>query len=228
MNQLGTLPKQSFRYEIPATSISAVNGTTVEVFWNDVQNGKYAEEAYYVTDQGAGLSGRVVNGKLHPGDTVRLLTRDPETGASVEREVKVKRLEMFHKLVDEAMKGDYVGMIFEGLENGVLQRGCAIVGTDSALHNLGSSARLIGVVELNDQRANPFKNGDSIQLYFNGIDVTASFIQVNGDPIAANTTREGVVMGELGGRYCLYPGLVLKLREGGREFGTFTITNIQN
>ena len=188
----------------------------------------YAEEVYYVTDRGPVLQGRVLNGRVAPGDTLRLLTRDPGTGASVEREIKVTAVSMYGKTLDQALKGDYVGLLFSDLERGVLQYGDALVSKQSALHNLGSAARLTGKVELNDQRANPFKNGDSIQVYFNGVDVTASFINVNGEPIPKNTTREGVVLGGLSSQVCLYPGGVLTLRQGGREFGTFTITDIQN
>ena len=92
-------------------------------------------------------------------------------------------------------------------------------------------AKLVGKIELNDQRSTPFVNGNNVQLYVaNGTDVTCYFVDVNGAPIEKNTTRDGVVMSLASTAHrpiCFYPGQVLTIRVGGHTYGTFSILDIQ-
>ena len=112
-----------------------------------------------------------------------------------------------------------------------MQRGDCLVDKSSSLHDLPYGAKLVGKIELNDQRSTPFVNGNNVQLYVaNGTDVTCYFVDVNGAPIEKNTTRDGVVMSLASTAHrpiCFYPGQVLTIRVGGHTYGTFTVLDIQ-
>ena len=191
----------------------------------------YAEDMVYVTGRGLVVSGRVANGRLDTGDTIRLLTYDASTKHSVEKEYIVDGIEMFHKILDYCEKGDNVGLLLKNAEKGDVQRGDCLVDKSSSLHDLPYGAKLVGKVELNEVRSTPFVNGNNVQLYVaNGTDVTCYFVDVNGAPIEKNTTRDGVVMSLASTAHrpmCFYPGQVLTIRVGGHTYGTFTVLDIQ-
>ena len=84
----------------------------------------------------------------------------------------------------------------------------------------------MGTVKLNDQRRSPLYKGATFQVYWAGYDVTAMLVDLNGAELQPNTTRECVSL------TLLYPelfyiGQELTIREGGRTYGTFTITGIE-
>ncbi len=191
----------------------------------------YAEDVVYVTGRGLVVSGRVVNGRVDTGDTIRLLSYDPDTKQSVVKEFTVDGIEMFHKVMDYAEKGDNAGLLLKEAVRGDVQTGDALVGQNTGLKNLTQGARLVGKIELNDLRNNPFQVGDTVQLKVpRGTDVTGLFLDLNGDPIGKNTTRDNVVMRLANSAHrpiCFYPGQQLNIQVGGRIYGTFTIVDIR-
>ena len=90
-----------------------------------------------------------------------------------------------------------------------------------------SPGRFVGTVKMNNEsNTKTLTLGDTFQAYWAGYDVTAMLVDLNGGDITPNTTREGVRLTLLYPAV-LYVGQELTIREGGRTYGTFTVTGIE-
>jgi hypothetical protein len=185
----------------------------------------YVEEYYNITGRGRVISGRVVNGSIKVGDKVTLISCNESTDTPERTNYTVLGIEMFHKTLDEAQKGDNVG-IFLSTDTGIkTPTGSALVNEGSSLKS--SPGRFVGTMKLNNNTGTKTLTlGDTFQVYWAGYDVTAMLVDLNGSDLKPNTTREGVKL-TLSSPAVFYVGQELTIREGGRTYGTFTVTGIQ-
>ena len=184
----------------------------------------YVEEYFNITSRGRVVTGKVLNGSIRTGDKVTLISYDESTKAPVRTTYTVEGIEMFRKMVDEARKGDNAGILLSTDTSIKTPKGSALVNQGSSLKS--TPGRFVGTVKLNDQRRSPLYKGATFQVYWAGYDVTAMLVDLNGAELQPNTTRECVSL------TLLYPelfyiGQELTIREGGRTYGTFTITGIE-
>ena len=76
------------------------------------------EDVFSITGRGTVATGRVERGKLKTGDEVEIVGLTDE-----KRKVVVTGVEMFRKLLDEAVTGDNIGALLRGVQRDEIERG---------------------------------------------------------------------------------------------------------
>jgi len=76
------------------------------------------EDVFHVKGRGVVITGKVIKGTIHIEDEIYWHTK--EAGLI---KARVTGIEMFRKLVDEAIEGDNVGLLLSGLRNNEPQPG---------------------------------------------------------------------------------------------------------
>ena len=191
----------------------------------------YVEDVFNVTDRGTVVTGRVTNGKVKTGDKVVVYSWD-DSGNLLTIEAEVGGIEMFHKILDEAEKGDNVGLLLgDSSLKDQIQRGSAVVMAGSRLKPY--TGNYVGTVYCDPKgRTSPMKQEHKFQYFVATTDVAGDFLDMNFSSfndarnIYPGETREGVVI-ELSRPLLVYQGMEISIRAGGRTFGTFTVTGRQ-
>ena len=191
----------------------------------------YVEDVFNITDRGTVVTGRVTNGKVKTGDKVVVYSWD-DSGNLLTIEAEVGSIEMFHKILDEAEKGDNVGLLLgDSSLKDQIQRGSAVVMAGSRLKPY--TGNYVGTVYCDPKgRTSPMKQEHKFQYYVATTDVAGDFLDMNFSSfndarnIYPGETREGVVI-ELSRPLLVYQGMEISIRAGGRTFGTFTVTGRQ-
>ena len=80
------------------------------------------EDVFSITGLGTVATGRVERGTLHLSDEVEIVGIHEET-----RKVVVTGIEMFRKLLDEAVAGDNIGALLRGVQRNAIERGQCLV-----------------------------------------------------------------------------------------------------
>ena len=209
----------TFLYRELANAASGVNELSKDDFL------MYVEESYAITGRGRVVTGKVLNGIIRVGNKVTLISCDENTGAPARATYTVEGIEMFRRQMDSAEKGDNVGILLSADTGIKTPKGSALVNEGSSLKS--SPGRFVGTFKRNsDYATKTLALGDTFQVYWAGYDVTAMLVDLNGGDITTDITREGVKL------TLLYPevfyiGQELTIREGGRTYGTFTVTGIE-
>ena len=182
----------------------------------------YVEDVFTVSGRGVVASGRVAFGKLEKGDAITIIAQD-----GTKKQATVAGIEMFRKSLDEAEKGDNIGLNFSAeIEKGMVERGDCIVSASST-HTVSTSAK--GTLKLITQedggRASAISDGFKPQFYRTGMDFTGVITGLANGTMNPGETQENIIV-EFPA-YCgvFYIGQELSVRQAGRTIGTFTITN---
>ena len=189
----------------------------------------YTQEVFTVTGRGTVLTGRVENGRVDTGDHVRVMTYD-DSKQPVTYEVTVEGIEMFHKLLDYAEKGDNVGILIgTAVDRTQVKTGAALVHSDSRLQ-FSQDKKLVGYMDLNGSAPGSGVDMDyTYQFVDSATDYTVQFLDMNGsNPLPMGSGRGGVVAKEIYAPVVWYIGQKLTIRRGGHTFGTYTITGFQD
>ncbi|TRO76543.1 elongation factor Tu, partial [Glycocaulis profundi] len=78
------------------------------------------EDVFSITGRGTVATGRVERGTVRIGETVEIV------GLKDTRTTTVTGVEMFQKLLDEALAGDNVGLLLRGIQKADIQRGMVL------------------------------------------------------------------------------------------------------
>ena len=191
----------------------------------------YVEDIFNITDRGTVVTGRVANGKVKVGDKIVIYSWD-DSGKLLAIDAEVKTIEMFHKFLDEAEKGDNIGIqVGDSSLKDQIQRGSAVVMAGSRLKPY--TGKYVGTVWSDPRhRTTPMTEENKFQYYVATTDVTGIFLDMNYSSfsddrhIYPGETREGVVI-ELTRPLLVYQGMEISIRAGGQTYGTFTVTGRQ-
>jgi len=178
------------------------------------------EDVFTITGRGTVATGRVETGILKVGDEVEIIGIVPER-----RKTVCTGVEMFRKLLDQAMAGDNIGALLRGVQRDDIQRGQVLAKTGS----INPHTKFIGQVYVLKKeeggRHTPFFDGYRPQFYFRTTDVTGSIklpegmeMVMPGDHIDMNV--------ELINPVAMDEGLRFAIREGGRTVGSGVVTKI--
>ncbi len=126
------------------------------------------EDVFSITGRGTVATGRVEQGKIHVGDAVEIVGIK-DTISSV-----ATGLEMFRKLLDEAMAGDNIGMLLRGIEKDQIERGQVIATPKSITPHKKFKAEVYVLTKDEGGRHTPFFKGYKPQFFFRTTDVTGS------------------------------------------------------
>ena len=184
------------------------------------------EDVFLITGRGTVVTGRVTNGKIKTGEHVTVYSWDSE-GKVLALDGTVIGIEMFHKILDTAEKGDNVGIQIDtdGSMKDKVQRGASVVREGSRLKPV---KYVTGTVYSDPARRSTVMTDENKFQYFVGTtDFTASFVTLNGayndERIFPDETRHGVVI-EFIKPVMAYQGQEIAIRGGGQTYGTFTVT----
>jgi len=178
------------------------------------------EDVFTITGRGTVATGRVERGILHVGDEVELVGLHEET-----RKITVTGVEMFKKLLDEAMAGDNIGALLRGVQRDEIERGQVLSKPGSVTPHSKFVGQVYVLKKEEGGRHTPFFDGYRPQFYFRTTDVTGSIklpdgveMVMPGDHIDMNV--------ELITQVAMDENLRFAIREGGRTVGSGVVTTI--
>ncbi|MBU3098137.1 MULTISPECIES: elongation factor Tu [Clostridium] len=178
------------------------------------------EDVFTITGRGTVATGRVETGILKVGEEVEIVGLSED-----KRKVVCTGVEMFRKLLDQAMAGDNIGALLRGVQRADIERG-QVLAKPGSIH---PHAKFVGQVYVLKKeeggRHTPFFDGYRPQFYFRTTDVTGSIklpdgmeMVMPGDHIDMNV--------ELITQVAMDEGLRFAIREGGRTVGSGVVTSI--
>ncbi|MDD3242176.1 MAG: elongation factor Tu [Eubacteriales bacterium] len=178
------------------------------------------EDVFSITGRGTVATGRVERGTVKVQDNVELI------GLSTERRtVVVTGVEMFRKLLDEAMAGDNVGLLLRGVQRNEIERGQVLAKPGTIHPHTHFKGRVYVLNKDEGGRHTPFFNGYRPQFYFRTTDVTGNIALEEGVEMVMpgdNVTMEITLITPI----AIEEGLRFAIREGGRTVGAGAVTSI--
>ena len=166
------------------------------------------------------VTGRVERGRLRPGETVEIVGLGPT------RQTVVTSIEMFQKVLDEAVAGDNIGCLLRGIERDEVERGMVLAAPGSITPHTEFEAEVYVLSKEEGGRHTPFFAGYRPQFYIRTTDVTGEIVGLPegvemvmpGDNVRLRVALDKPVALEEGSRFAI--------REGGRTVGAGVVTKI--
>jgi elongation factor Tu len=126
------------------------------------------EDVFSITGRGTVATGRVERGKIKVGDNVEIV------GIKPTQKTVITGVEMFRKLLDEAIAGDNIGALLRGIEKNQIERGQVIAAPGSINPHKKFKGQVYILSKEEGGRHTPFFKGYRPQFYFRTTDVTGS------------------------------------------------------
>ena len=178
------------------------------------------EDVFSITGRGTVATGRVERGTIKVGDTVEIVGLTDE-----KRSVVVTVVEMFRKLLDQAIAGDNIGCLLRGVQRNEIERGQVLSAPGSIHPHTHFKGQVYVLKKEEGGRHTPFFNGYRPQFYFRTTDVTGTLTLPEGTEMCM--PGDNVVMEiELITEIAIEEGLRFAIREGGRTVGSGVVTEI--
>ena len=178
------------------------------------------EDVFTITGRGTVATGRVERGTVKVGDTVEIVGLMEKPRSTV-----VTGVEMFRKLLDQAVAGDNIGALLRGVERKDVERGQVLAKPASIKPHTQFKGEVYVLTKEEGGRHTPFFNGYRPQFYFRTTDVTGVAhlpegmeMVMPGDNVTMNI--------ELITSIAIEEGLRFAIREGGRTVGAGVVTAI--
>jgi elongation factor Tu len=178
------------------------------------------EDVFTITGRGTVVTGRIERGMVKVGDEVEIVgfTEKP-------RKVVVTGVEMFRKLLDQAVAGDNVGTLLRGVDKNDVERGQVLAKPGSIKPHTKFQANVYVLSKEEGGRHTPFFNGYRPQFYFRTTDVTGMIKLPEG--VEMVMPGDNITMGiELITPIAVEEGLRFAIREGGRTVGAGVVATI--
>ena len=178
------------------------------------------EDVFSITGRGTVATGRVERGTVKVQDTVEIVGLSDEKKTTV-----VTGVEMFRKLLDEAVAGDNIGALLRGIQRNEIERGQVLAAPGSIHPHTHFKGQVYVLKKEEGGRHTPFFNGYRPQFYFRTTDVTGVIELPDG--VEMVMPGDNVVMTiQLITQIAMEEGLLFAIREGGRTVGAGVVTEI--
>jgi elongation factor Tu len=178
------------------------------------------EDVFTITGRGTVATGRVETGILKVGDEVEIV------GLSEEKKKTVcTGVEMFRKLLDQAMAGDNVGVLLRGVQRTDIERGQVLAKPGSIKPHSKFVGQVYVLKKEEGGRHTPFFDGYRPQFYFRTTDVTGTIKLPDGMEMVMPGDHIDMKV-ELITQVAMDEGLRFAIREGGRTVGSGVVTSI--
>ena len=178
------------------------------------------EDVFSITGRGTVATGRVERGVLKVNEEVEIVGITEET-----RKVVVTGIEMFRKLLDEAMPGDNIGALLRGVQRDEIERGQVLCKPGSVTPHKKFTAQVYVLTKDEGGRHTPFFNNYRPQFYFRTTDVTGVCELPAGTEMCMPGDNVEMTV-ELIHRVAMEQGLRFAIREGGRTVGSGAVATI--
>ena len=178
------------------------------------------EDVFSIKGRGTVVTGRVDRGKVKVGEPVEIVGLMEKSMSSV-----VTGVEMFHKLLDEGMAGDNLGLLLRGIERTDVERGMVIAKPGSITPHTKFMSEVYVLKREEGGRHKAFFNGYRPQFYIRTMDVTGSIKLPEGVEMVMPGDNVNLEV-ELIIPVALEQGSKFAIREGGLTVGAGVITKI--
>lgn len=179
------------------------------------------EDVFTITGRGTVATGRVERGHIKVGDNVEIVGMQEKATSTV-----VTGVEMFRKILDEAVAGDNIGALLRGVERNDIERGQVLAQPGTIKPHTKFSAEVYVLTKEEGGRHTPFFNGYRPQFYFRTTDVTGNISLPEGTEMCM--PGDNVTMDiELITPIAMEEGLRFAIREGGHTVGAGVVTKIE-
>uniref|UniRef100_A0A3Q7GYB4 Tr-type G domain-containing protein n=1 Tax=Solanum lycopersicum TaxID=4081 RepID=A0A3Q7GYB4_SOLLC len=182
------------------------------------------EDVFSITGRGTVATGRVERGTVKTGEIVDIV------GLKDTRNTTVTGVEMFQKILDEAMAGDNVGLLLRGIQKIDIQRGMVLAKPGSITPHTKFEALVYVLKKEEGGRHSPFFAGYRPQFYMRTTDVTGKVTAIMTDKgeeskMVMPGDRVNMVV-ELIMPVACEQGMRFAIREGGKTVGAGVIQKI--
>jgi len=177
------------------------------------------EDVFSITGRGTVATGRVERGKIKVGDAVEII------GFGRVLQSVATGLEMFRKILDEAIAGDNIGILLRGIEKDQVERGMVIAAPKTVTPHKKFKGEVYVLKEEEGGRKTPFFKGYKPQFYFRTTDVTGTIDLKPGVEMVTPGDHTEITV-ELITPIAMEKGLRFAIREGGRTIGAGIVTEI--
>jgi elongation factor Tu len=177
------------------------------------------EDVFTIQGRGTVATGRVERGIVKVNEPVEII------GIRETQKTVCTGVEMFHKLLDEGVAGDNVGLLLRGIDRKQVERGQVIAKPGSITPHTKFKAEVYVLTKEEGGRHTPFFTGYRPQFYFRTTDVTG----VANLPAGVEMVMPGdnVQMEiDLIAPIAMERGLRFAIREGGRTVGAGAVSDI--
>ncbi|MEW6651328.1 MAG: elongation factor Tu [Chloroflexota bacterium] len=178
------------------------------------------EDVFSIKGRGTVVTGRMDRGKVKVGDAAEIIGLRDKSMSTV-----VTGVEMFHKLLDEGMAGDNLGLLLRGIERTDVERGMVIAKPGSITPHRKFIARVYVLRRDEGGRHKPFFSGYRPQFYIRTMDVTGNIKLPDGVEMVMPGDNVDMDV-ELIVPVALEQGSKFAIREGGLTVGAGVITKI--
>jgi elongation factor Tu len=177
------------------------------------------EDVFSIKGRGTVVTGRIDRGIIKVGEPVEII------GMRATQNSVVTGVEMFHKMLDEGMAGDNVGLLLRGIERTDVERGQVIAKPKSITPHKRFLAQVYVLRKDEGGRHKAFFSGYRPQFYIRTMDVTGNITLPEGVEMVmpgddVNLTVELIVP------VALEQGSKFAIREGGLTVGAGVVTKI--
>ena len=177
------------------------------------------EDVFTITGRGTVATGRVERGTVKVGDTVEIV------GMGSKLSTVITGVEMFRKLLDQAVSGDNVGLLLRGIQRTDIERGQVLAKPGSINPHTEFTAEVYVLKKEEGGRHTPFFNGYRPQFYFRTTDVTGTIERPEGVEMVMPGDNVRMTI-KLITPIAIEQGLRFAIREGGRTVGSGVVSAI--
>ncbi len=178
------------------------------------------EDVFSIKGRGTVVTGRIDRGTIHTGDPVEIVGLQEKSMNSV-----VTGVEMFHKLLDEGMAGDNVGLLLRGIGRDEVERGMVVAKPGSITPHTKFEGEVYVLTREEGGRHSAFFTGYRPQFFIRTMDVTGTVALPEGVEMVLPGDRVTIEV-ELIVPVALENGSQFAIREGGLTVGAGVISKI--
>ncbi len=178
------------------------------------------EDVFTISGRGTVATGRVERGTLRLNDPVEILGISESKLSSV-----ATGIEMFHKLLDEAMAGDNIGVLLRGINRTDIEKGQVVAKPGTVTCHTKFTAQVYVLTKDEGGRHTPFFNNYRPQFYFRTTDVTGVITLPEGTEMCMPGDNVEMTI-ELIHPIAMEQGLTFAIREGGHTVGSGRVASI--
>jgi len=177
------------------------------------------EDVFSISGRGTVVTGRVERGKIKVNDKIQLV------GIRETRDTVATGLEMFNKILDEALAGENVGVLLRSIEKNDVERGMVLAAPGTCTPHSKFKGTIYVLNKDEGGRHKPFFTGYRPQFYFRTTDVTGTVeLPAGTEMVMPGDNVE--LTAELIHPIAMEEGMRFAIREGGKTIGAGTITKI--
>ena len=178
------------------------------------------EDVFTITGRGTVATGRVERGTVKVGDPVEIVGLVEQRRTSV-----VTGVEMFRKLLDQAIAGDNIGILLRGINRDQVERGQVVAKPGTIHPHTHFEGQVYVLTKEEGGRHTPFFSGYRPQFYFRTTDVTGSIQLPEGVEMVMPGYHVTMTI-KLITPIAMEEGLRFAIREGGRTVASGVVSKV--